>query len=713
MHSQSDLRFPIHNSLPVVRFDYPSAVILSRKKKLLFAVCTVCGFFVLLECVFALFGIAPVTHERDPYVGFSASFPLMEEHVDEDGHVIMRTAENKLDLFNDQSFSQQKPADTLRVFCLGGSTTYGRPYHDPTSFAGWLRSYLPAASPDQPVEVINAGGVSYASYRVAAVMREMLQYEPDLFIIYSGHNEFLERRTYAGTFEESPLQRRVTSILSRTRVWTVMQNVVSHGAVGAGPTGASDVLPGEVNEMLNHTVGPTDYHRDDTWRHQVVQHFEFNLRRMIRMARSAEAEVLLITPASNLKDCSPFKSEYVDTLDVQQIQSLKELLSESDELTRDGQPEQALSLLSLAEEIDDRVADLQFQKGRAQFVAGQFGSAHESFVRAVNEDVCPLRAVNEIVNAVRDIAATAKCPLIDYEHELRDRCQVQYGHQCVGEEYFFDHVHPRINEHRRLALLILSKLDAIGFLKTSAEFTSERVQQITDTVLGDVDQQEQGAALRNLAKVFHWSGKFPEALSLAQQALELIDDDLASMFVAAECERMAGQDDRAIDYYQRILQKEAFYWRARQPLGRLLAARGDYTDAALHFSIAVRMWPDDPVTHQDLGVVLYRLGEYDDAIMHLERANQLQANDVQTLYYLAYAKLARQSPSNKTRDEIIRLFQKLLALDPQDAESHHQLGVLLRDANRKQAAIDSFRAALDLDPDLPAAKEDLRALNAD
>ena len=36
-----------------------------------------------------------------------------------------------------------------------------------------------------------SGGVSYASYRVAALMEELVRYEPDLFVIYSGHNEFL------------------------------------------------------------------------------------------------------------------------------------------------------------------------------------------------------------------------------------------------------------------------------------------------------------------------------------------------------------------------------------------------------------------------------------------------------------------------------------------------------------------------------------------
>ena len=84
---------------------------------------------------------------------------------------------------------------------MGGSTTYGRPFDDATSFCGWLRELLPVADPSRQWELINAGGISYASYRVAALMEELADYQPDVFIVYSGQNEFLERRTYSGIIE--------------------------------------------------------------------------------------------------------------------------------------------------------------------------------------------------------------------------------------------------------------------------------------------------------------------------------------------------------------------------------------------------------------------------------------------------------------------------------------------------------------------------------
>ena len=123
--------------------------------------------------------------------------------------MLFRSARNRLAYFNAQRFSANKAPRTFRIFCLGGSTTYGRPYNDHTSYVGWLRELLPLADDRRQYEVINAGGISYASYRVASLMDELCGYEPDLFVVYMGHNEFLEQRTYQDLLAMSQSQRSI------------------------------------------------------------------------------------------------------------------------------------------------------------------------------------------------------------------------------------------------------------------------------------------------------------------------------------------------------------------------------------------------------------------------------------------------------------------------------------------------------------------------
>ena len=75
----------------------------SLPKRLLFHAVTVALFFGLLEAILAVLGIKPVLVEKDPYVGFSSRLPLFEPVGD-----AMRTARNKLGLFNDQAFPRRK-----------------------------------------------------------------------------------------------------------------------------------------------------------------------------------------------------------------------------------------------------------------------------------------------------------------------------------------------------------------------------------------------------------------------------------------------------------------------------------------------------------------------------------------------------------------------------------------------------------------------------
>jgi hypothetical protein len=145
----------------------------------------------LLELTLRLAVPSPPVNIEDPFVSFHRLSPLFA--ADPTG-TRFETAEERLTAFCPQSFAAEKKPETLRIFCLGGSTVQGRPYSIQTSFTTWLELNLRAARTGADSEVINCGGISYASYRLVPIMRELLEYEPDLFIIYTGHNEFLEDR---------------------------------------------------------------------------------------------------------------------------------------------------------------------------------------------------------------------------------------------------------------------------------------------------------------------------------------------------------------------------------------------------------------------------------------------------------------------------------------------------------------------------------------
>ena len=673
---------------------------LSRGKKSAFALLTTMLCFVALEVILGLAGVRPTATVRDPYVGFKSTIPLYVETEQPDGRILLATAENKFGWFNRQQFSKTKPKAAFRIFCLGGSTTYGRPYHDLTSFPGWLRELLPVADPSRTWEVINAGGISYASYRVAALMDELAEYDADLFIVYSGHNEFLEERTYGDIRKPSPWMH-VSAALSRTRTWTTLSRLFRRDRP---PVNNRFELPGEVDAVLDHTVGPTDYQRNDRLRRQVLEHYELNLARMVQIARAGGARLLFITPASNVKDCSPFKSQHGDKLGKRAFEQWSSLFERGQLFQQSEQLAEAFAAYQQAIEIDDRFAELHYRIGHALFAADRLAEARTEFERAIDEDVCPLRAVTETCRIVAQTAERFDVPLVDFDSLLKNDCLRRYGHNSPGREYFLDHVHPTIETNRLLAVAIIEQLIREGIVANSASGNDATIAEVVKRIEDRIDPQAHAVALRNLAKVLNWAGKHDEAGPLALKALETLPDDPECLFLAAAYLKMTGEVDQAIEYFRKTLMSDPEYAEAHQLLGAALVERGDFQQARVHFSEVLRINPDDADAHHMVGAILAQQEKFAEALLSYREANRLKPNDAHIYYNIAFTleQLGK-------REQAIEWYTKTIRLNPEDSEAHNHLGVLLEAANRPVEAINHFREALRIKPEYVEAQRNLEA----
>lgn len=608
----------------------------------MFAVVTFFSFFAALELGLAFLGVRPQLVTEDPFIGFSQRVPLMEIHRDSLGSEIVSVATNKLTWFNAQSFPRKKGLTTRRIFSLGGSTTYGHPYWDSTSFSRWLREFLPVVDSEHSWEVINCGGISYASYRVANIVEELTQFEPDLFVIYSVHNEFLERRTYAKEFTEQSWLRHVRERLAPLRTYAVLEQTLRPKSIAKSEPGRSsvDLLPAEVDEMLNHTAGPLDYHRDPQWQAGVLMHYEQNLRRMISLARSVGAEIVFVTPTSNERDCSPFKVELHEGLSEEQRLRFEECWKECQTYSGQQRWSEVLEVGAQGISIDPLHAGLLYEMGRAAWELGDSPAATDYFCRARDEDVCPLRATTRINQAVRRVCSEQKVMLVDFEAKLREKSQRELGHSVFGNEYFLDHVHPTIDIQRHLALWLIAGLLESGFLSGSSlegEPQASRVFEITEQVLAELDHEAQGVGLRNLAKVLHWGGKFAEGAHAARQALELIENDAESLYVLADCLHRQGNNREAIEQYQKLFERDVTFPRAHLRFGLVLAIEGDVQRSREYLLVAAMHDPDNGFVHAALGKVQLFLGETESAVASLREAVRLDPKDLDAKSWLEIA----------------------------------------------------------------------------
>ena len=97
----------------------------------------------LMEMLLWAIGVKPAYQKRDPYAGFTSQVPHFQVEAGTSGQESVSVVRSKRQALNPQRFPQHKPPGTYRIVCLGGSATYGRPFFDHTSFAGWLAASYP------------------------------------------------------------------------------------------------------------------------------------------------------------------------------------------------------------------------------------------------------------------------------------------------------------------------------------------------------------------------------------------------------------------------------------------------------------------------------------------------------------------------------------------------------------------------------------------
>jgi len=426
------------------RYDTKRSFASARKCFPLLAVLLGLSPFFAAEFVLRMLGAGRPDEAADPFVGFDATRPLFVLNDVQDRYVIPPARQP---FFKPDSFAAQKSPREFRVFCLGGSTVQGNPYSIETSFTTWLELTLRAADSSCDWRVVNCGGISYASYRLAPILRECLKYQPDLFVLHVGDNEFLEDRTYADVKQASAWRARVLAAASSSRLFNLARQ-----AWRGQSTQPTNQLPGEVEARLDFEGGLAQYHRDDAWHDGVASHFRHNLMHMIQAAKTAHVPVLVVDPVANIKDCPPFKIESDPRLTTEQRESFEALIqhAESDESTA----EQRVADLEQARSLDGRHAGVSFQLGRAYLAAGRYEEGREALYRAKDEDLCPLRLTEPLRQILYAVATESGTPVVPALREFAQRSP----HGIPGDELLLDHVHPTITGQQLIAELLLQTM---------------------------------------------------------------------------------------------------------------------------------------------------------------------------------------------------------------------------------------------------------------
>ena len=151
-------------------------------EKLAFAIPTVLGILLALELVLRACGVPSATHRRDPSAGSPPRCPtsrLRPRPTAPRWSRSPRIGARRSTTSASRGSSHPAPSGSFaweaqQPTAVPSSTI-------PRSRDGSV-ALLPKADPSLKWEVINAGAISYVSYRIKALMAELARYKPDMLI---------------------------------------------------------------------------------------------------------------------------------------------------------------------------------------------------------------------------------------------------------------------------------------------------------------------------------------------------------------------------------------------------------------------------------------------------------------------------------------------------------------------------------------------------
>jgi tetratricopeptide (TPR) repeat protein len=333
-------------------------------------------------------------------------------------------------------FEVPKPKGTFRIFCLGGSTTVGYPYSYVGSFSTFLRDRLNRLFPERRIEVINLGMTATNSYTVVDLAKELVDYEPDMFCVYDGHNEFYGALGIA-SHESITASRWLTKLylrLVRVRTFLFLRDL--YGLLGGlFHQQAADEPSGTMMERLARgryiAYGSTEYNT-------ALDSFRANLNELRSICTQNNIYLLVGSQVSNLRDQPPFVTQ--DSPHWSQQEKLQFHLTFNRGIAHllNGLPDSALREFDRAMLFDSLRADLRYQRGGCLDSLGLKRAARTEYEKARDFDMLRFRASSDFNNALHQIEDGQRVFFVDIERKFR----ANSPDSLIGNNLILEHLHP-------------------------------------------------------------------------------------------------------------------------------------------------------------------------------------------------------------------------------------------------------------------------------
>ena len=578
--------------------------------------------------------------------------------------------------FTPLRFQAKKPDDVFRIFILGGSAAQGTP-DAAFSFGRILDVMLQLRYPDSKFEVFSLAMPAINSHVVLEIARDLIKYDPDLFVVYMGNNEVIG--PYGPGTVLTPIVSNISLLrlgirLKATKIYQLMTRVLENLHILTSPynewKGMEMFLRNQVR--LNDPALKITYNN-----------FNANLESLNKISQDNNIKIIYSTVASNLKDSPPFNSVHRKDLNLADQQKWDELYSSGSDYEKAEEYKAAIEKYLKAAGIDSEYADLQYRLGRCYWRTGNFTEARKSYINAREYDANRFRADNRINEIIR-IKGTA----IKGTTFLADAL-IQFDKESPGgipgNEFLLEHVHLNFEGNYLIAGTIFKQIEHIlsGVNKNRNINNSVQISDSLCAAYLAYNNYEKHRILELVLNGFIRQPPFTNQLyhSEAIKQLETEIDSLQHIITS--------QDSNAtIHTYKYALQKRPSDWLLHYNYAGYLADDNvrEYQEAADQYQYVIKAVPQDPNTYVMRSAVLAKLGRLQESLKDNQLALKMNPTFAKAYFNsgLIYQKL------NKTK-LAVENYEKAVFYEPTHSKAYNNMAFIFS----KQGNISKAMATID------------------
>ncbi len=372
---------------------------------------------------------------------------------------------------HDDVFEVEKRPTTKRIFMLGESTMAGFPYDYNATAPGLLKDRLRQLLPEYTIEVVNVGVSAISSYTVIEFMNELVDYKPDAFVVYLGHNEFYGALG-VGSTEYLGQSRTMVNLylsLSNIRCFRLARNVFNSVRHWVKP----DVTPRHAT-LMEAMVKQKTIPYNSTEYLAARSNFESNLIAIIGTAKQRGIPLVLSTLTSNIRDQQPLLAMFSPSVNDEQRARWNAHLTTGMNELKSALPDSASTHFRQAIAIDSLNADAHYRLAQCLEQSARYDEAYDEYRKARDYDGLRFRASTDFNSLIRDICRREEVPLADAELAFEQASP----HRLVGNNLMLEHLHPNFDGYFLLAKTFFTALASSKSFLPNREY--HRENELTD-----------------------------------------------------------------------------------------------------------------------------------------------------------------------------------------------------------------------------------------